>query len=48
MDDLRELFELTAAIAADFYETLRDRPVYPRATVAELHALAAFRELAPA
>jgi glutamate/tyrosine decarboxylase-like PLP-dependent enzyme len=38
MDDLRELFELTAAIAADFYETLADRPVYPRATVAELHA----------
>jgi glutamate/tyrosine decarboxylase-like PLP-dependent enzyme len=38
MDDLRELFELTAAIAADFYETLPDRPVYPRATVAELHA----------
>lgn len=38
MDDLRELFELTAAIAADFYETLDDRPVYPRATVAELHA----------
>ena len=22
MDDLRELFELTAALAADFYETL--------------------------
>jgi len=38
MDDLRELFESTAAIAADFYETLPDRPVYPRATVAELHA----------
>jgi len=38
MDDLRELFELTATIAADFYETLPDRPVYPRATVAELHA----------
>ena len=38
MEDLRELFELTAAIAADFYETLPDRPVYPRATVAELHA----------
>jgi len=38
MDDLRELFELTAAIAADFYETLPDRPVYPRATVPELHA----------
>ena len=38
MDDLRELFELTSAIAADFYETLPDRPVYPRASVAELHA----------
>jgi glutamate/tyrosine decarboxylase-like PLP-dependent enzyme len=38
MDDLRELFELTAAIAADFYETLPERPVYPRVTVAELHA----------
>jgi glutamate/tyrosine decarboxylase-like PLP-dependent enzyme len=38
MDDLRELLELTAAIAADFYETLPTRPVYPRATVAELHA----------
>jgi glutamate/tyrosine decarboxylase-like PLP-dependent enzyme len=38
MDDLRELFELTAGIAADFYETLSERPVYPRATVAELQA----------
>jgi glutamate/tyrosine decarboxylase-like PLP-dependent enzyme len=38
MADLRERFESTAAIAADFYETLPDRPVYPRATVAELHA----------
>ena len=38
VDDLRELFEQTAAIASDFYETLADRPVYPRATVAELHA----------
>ncbi len=38
MDDLRELFELTASIAADFYVTLPDRPVYPRATVAELRA----------
>lgn len=41
MDDLRDLFELTAAIAADFYETLPERPVYPRPTVAEC-------ELAPA
>jgi glutamate/tyrosine decarboxylase-like PLP-dependent enzyme len=38
MDELRKLFELTAEIAADFYETLPERPVYPRATVAELHA----------
>jgi len=29
MDDLRELFELSAAIAADVYETLPERPVYP-------------------
>ena len=36
MDDLRELLELTAGIAADFYETLPERPVFPRATVHEL------------
>jgi len=38
MDDLRELLELTAAIAADFYETLPERPVFPRGTHDELHA----------
>ena len=38
MDDLRELLELTAAIAADFYESLPERPVFPRASVQELRA----------
>ena len=37
MDDLRELLELTASIAADFYETLPERPVFPRGTHEELH-----------
>ena len=36
MDDLRELLELTTGLAADFHETLPDRPVFPRATYAEL------------
>ena len=36
MDDLRELLELTTSLAADFYETLPDRPVFPRATYEEL------------
>jgi glutamate/tyrosine decarboxylase-like PLP-dependent enzyme len=36
MDDLRELLEVTTGIAADFYETLPDRPVFPSATYAEL------------
>jgi glutamate/tyrosine decarboxylase-like PLP-dependent enzyme len=36
MDDLRELLELTSSLAADFYETLPDRPVFPRATYEEL------------
>jgi glutamate/tyrosine decarboxylase-like PLP-dependent enzyme len=36
VDDLRELLELTAGIAADFYETLPERPVFPRAGVHEL------------
>jgi glutamate/tyrosine decarboxylase-like PLP-dependent enzyme len=35
-DELRELFELTAGLAADFYATLPERPVYPRATASEL------------
>jgi glutamate/tyrosine decarboxylase-like PLP-dependent enzyme len=37
VDDLRELLQLTAGIAADFYETLPERPVFPRGTHAELH-----------
>jgi len=36
MDELRELLGLTAELAADFYETLPDRPVYPRVTGDEL------------
>ena len=36
MDDLRELLDLTSGLAADFYETLPERPVFPRATYAEL------------
>ena len=36
MEDLRELFELTSSLAADFYGTLDERPVYPRASLDEL------------
>ncbi|HEX4527224.1 MAG TPA: pyridoxal-dependent decarboxylase [Gaiellaceae bacterium] len=36
MDDLRELLDLTSTLAADFYDTLADRPVFPRVTAAEL------------
>jgi glutamate/tyrosine decarboxylase-like PLP-dependent enzyme len=36
MDDLRALFAQTAGLAADFYETLDERPVFPRASAAEL------------
>jgi glutamate/tyrosine decarboxylase-like PLP-dependent enzyme len=36
MEDLRELFELTSSLAADFYGTLDERPVYPRAGLHEL------------
>jgi glutamate/tyrosine decarboxylase-like PLP-dependent enzyme len=35
-DKLRELLDLTAGIAADFYESLPDRPVFPHATANEL------------
>ena len=35
-DDLRDLLGLTAELAADFYETLPERPVYPDVTAAEL------------
>ncbi len=38
MDDLRELLDLTAGLAADFYTTLPERPVFPRATADELRA----------
>ena len=36
MDDLRELLGLTADLAADFYETLPERPVYPDVSADEL------------
>ena len=36
MDDLRDLFDLTSGLAADFYESLPSRPVFPRATASEL------------
>jgi glutamate/tyrosine decarboxylase-like PLP-dependent enzyme len=38
VDELRDLLGLTAELAADFYETLADRPVYPAATAEELRA----------
>jgi glutamate/tyrosine decarboxylase-like PLP-dependent enzyme len=36
MDDLRGLLDLTSGLAADFYDTLAERAVYPRAPAAEL------------
>jgi glutamate/tyrosine decarboxylase-like PLP-dependent enzyme len=36
VDELRTLFEQTAKLAADFYDTLDERPVYPRVSAAEL------------
>jgi glutamate/tyrosine decarboxylase-like PLP-dependent enzyme len=38
MDRLRDLLGLTADLASDFYETLPERPVFPRAGVDELRA----------
>jgi Glutamate decarboxylase and related PLP-dependent proteins len=38
MDELRELFALTADLAAEFHETLPERRVFPDATVDELRA----------
>jgi glutamate/tyrosine decarboxylase-like PLP-dependent enzyme len=38
MDELRPLLEQTAKLAAAFYDSLDERPVYPRATVHELRA----------
>jgi glutamate/tyrosine decarboxylase-like PLP-dependent enzyme len=37
-DELRELLELTAGIAADFYATLPERPVFPAVGADELRA----------
>jgi glutamate/tyrosine decarboxylase-like PLP-dependent enzyme len=36
MDELRTLLEQTAELAIDFYETLDERPVFPRASAIEL------------
>jgi glutamate/tyrosine decarboxylase-like PLP-dependent enzyme len=36
VDELRALFAQTAKLAADFYDTLDERPVYPRVSAAEL------------
>jgi glutamate/tyrosine decarboxylase-like PLP-dependent enzyme len=38
MDELRDLFELTSELAAEFYESLDTRPVFPLASPAELRA----------
>jgi glutamate/tyrosine decarboxylase-like PLP-dependent enzyme len=38
VDDLRALLEQTAELAANFYDTLDERPVYPRAGATELRA----------
>jgi glutamate/tyrosine decarboxylase-like PLP-dependent enzyme len=38
MDELRPLLAQTAELAAAFYDTLDERPVYPRVTVDELRA----------
>jgi glutamate/tyrosine decarboxylase-like PLP-dependent enzyme len=38
VDELRALLDETAGIAAAFYDTLEERPVYPRASVEELRA----------
>jgi glutamate/tyrosine decarboxylase-like PLP-dependent enzyme len=37
-DDVRELLALTAAIAADYVESLETRPVFPETSAAELRA----------
>ena len=36
MDELRELLALTSGLAADFYDSLPERPVFPRVSAAEL------------
>jgi glutamate/tyrosine decarboxylase-like PLP-dependent enzyme len=38
MPELRDLLDLTAGLAADFYDSLPERPVFPPATVEELRA----------
>jgi glutamate/tyrosine decarboxylase-like PLP-dependent enzyme len=38
MAELRDLLDLTAGLAADFYDSLPERPVFPPATVEELRA----------
>jgi glutamate/tyrosine decarboxylase-like PLP-dependent enzyme len=38
MDELRELLEVTAVLAADFYDSLPERAVYPAAGADELRA----------
>jgi len=38
VDELRALLDQTASLAAEFYETLDERPVYPRAGLDELRA----------
>ena len=35
-DELRQLLDFTATLAADFYDTLPERPVFPRTTAREL------------
>jgi glutamate/tyrosine decarboxylase-like PLP-dependent enzyme len=36
MDDLRDLLELTTGLAGEYYDGLNERPVFPRASYAEL------------
>jgi glutamate/tyrosine decarboxylase-like PLP-dependent enzyme len=38
MAELRDLLDLTAGLAADFYDSLPERPVFPPATVEDLRA----------
>jgi hypothetical protein len=42
MADLRELLGLTAGLAADFYESLPERAVFPPATADVERTLAAY------
>jgi len=38
MSELRRLLTTTADLAADFYDSLPDRPVFPEVTVNELRS----------